>query len=525
MAYYHHESQAMADLLPANFRMRLDPFSVGQQFLTGAAIHLEHLREQIQHFSDGHFLSTAPLNTLDVVYTVFLGADFQFQPDLSDPRRVSYRVPFIRGLHQGKIYPVTVVPSNNLEGLEKALPTRIGSDKTITLGPEVLPPTPVAALGTASLQPLSVPGYIYITLQGASQRGVFHRGQLFLAQVYLRGITTKGTVEEETLEFPANLTMRSRHRYKELLGVQARYIVPETATIAVSGAEHHFAAHLDQELVLPVNRQEQYVIWTLEDGILTSSYTALAGEKEVILQPHLRWQLVDDTGEPLIEEADFTLVPRRPWLAVLYQNRLLFYHKLLEYPPLERLELLTRRTDGCLLTIEADRFCYLPGETLEVRALATAKARQILRYRWEVAPPGGPWEIYRPDASLQLVPLPPGDTPWLSGLDGPAPVYYHLPLDQPGWWGIALTATYADGSTSTDVRLVGALQKAPMTSFDLTDVITDADRIFADSDERLWVAADTEAKRLVLITDAALVDYDNKLIFLKESYDAIEVIP
>lgn len=521
MAYCHPETQAMAALLPAGSRLRTDPFSVGQQFLHGVAGHLSRLWEEVRRFGDGGFLGTAPLNVLDTLYAVHLGEDFQFEQDLADPRQTSFRVPFIRGFHAGNIYPVAVLPGNSLADLEQALPTRVDSDGDRVLGPTVLPPTAVRDLSGAAFAPLSIPGRLYLTLEGMTQKGVVFNGQLQPAAVHLKGITTKGTVEEEVVEFPTNMTVRSRRRYRRILWVKPLNIVPDAATLALSGAEHRFSLHPDFEFAVPVGRREQYAVWSLKEGVLSASHTVLGNEKEIILSPYLRWRLVDQDGQALPAEA-MAVVPRRPWLAVVHQGRLHLYHKLLEYPEQERLGYLTRRTDGCVLTVESESFCYLPGETAEVMPRQVAPGKEVMRYQWRVAPPGQDLSVYVPQSGVLT---PAGGDLWLTPAEAPASRYYGLLLTQPGWWVVSLAARYADGSTSTDVRLFGSLQKRPLATFTLEDILPDADHVFADSDERLWVAAGTAARRLRFRVDAALVDYLNKMIFFKEDYDEVEVIP
>lgn len=522
MNYYIPDTQALADLFPPDHRLRRDLFSVGQQFLQGVTGHLRHLRTQLYRWETGRYLQNPPLNLPDTLRLIYLGDDFQFHPDLSDPRRISYRTPFLRGITQGQIYPIQVLPNNHLEDIENTVFTRIASDLTKTVGPEVLPPTPVAELHQATLQPLTFPGHVYITLQGSTQLGSWWNQQFFPANLSLRGVTTKGTIEEEVIEFPANLTVRTKKRYLRLLQITPRHIFPDTATLSLSGPEHRYHYHLDESYTIFMNRQEQAVIWALEDGVLSSNYVVLQDEKSLTFNPYLQWQLINSQEQPIPAQS-MAVIPQRPWLGVVYDNTLYLYHKFLEYPSQERLLLLTRRTDGLSLSIEADHFTCLPGQSIEIRAVPTTLARRPVQFRWEVARPGEGFQPYQPDTSLILQPS--TEAVWLPATDERLLHYYSLPLETPGWWGVALYGRHQDGTVTTDIRLTGALQKAPLAEYPLNGIISNPEYLFVDSDEYLWVVSGNTAKRLVCILDAALVDYERKLLLLTHTYDEVEVIP
>jgi len=106
-----------------------------------------------------------------------------------------------------------------------------------------------------------------------------------------------------------------------------------------------------------------------------------------------------------------------------------------------------------------------------------------------------------------------------------SPLYFQLALSSPGYWGVALETIREDGTKTKDVRLIGALQKSPLVTFDLSAALTALDKVFVDADEHLWIGHGTTAKRLRFHKDLALVDYQKKIVLLYERYDEVEVIP
>lgn len=88
-SYYAHQTQRMANLLPAWNKIRLDPSgSYGQQFLNaGAGVSYFGLEQKIDRALDNQFISTAHLDEIDHLYKVTVPPTIDFNsPDVSGVR-------------------------------------------------------------------------------------------------------------------------------------------------------------------------------------------------------------------------------------------------------------------------------------------------------------------------------------------------------------------------------------------------------------------------------------------------------
>ena len=523
MGYYSPETQALADLFPASFRLRQDPFSVGQQVLNPAGQHLADFKRQLRRSRRSCSINTFPLDTLDQLYRVYLGPDFTFARTASDPRIVQWRRPTITGTINLQPFPVGVITT--LEEMEDAIPSRLTAGATVTLGPEILGATPISQLASADFDLPSIPGRLYLTLAGTTNIGLMQGGKLLPIQVFLSGITTKGTTEDEIITFPGNLTLSTRKHYQQVLGIKVINANPD-ATLALSGAEHVFDHHLDPDFAISVNRQDQYVIWDINGTVLNCQYFIMLEQEEAVLQPNLSWQLQNENGQNLTGATVMSLMPGKNYFAAVNGKKLFFYDKRLEYPPKTALAHLQNRTDNCQAVIDADTFFALPGDTFSLRAYQPSQIRNVTSYFWQVAPPGQNLQPYKivngslvlADDMTQAMMRNSATMDWKLPKD-----YLSLDLNQVGYWAITLTTTYQDGSQSTDARLIGALAKTPMATF--AHGLGDFNNVFTDDDGRLCLMNQNGAIPLKFFYDLALVDYEKKLIYLRDRYDAIEVTP
>lgn len=529
--YYRQETQAMASMYPEGFRVREDKWSIGQQYLHGISRWTDELISKGRAGGDGTTVTNAHLNCLDTVYPLFLGDGFQFEQDVSDPRLMSYRLPFLQGKIGTDFYTINGVTPNDLQGLDEALPNRWQVQEAKTVGNRPLSPTAISQLATATIGSLSVPGYVYLTLSGLAQKGVYFKGKEYLASVTITGQTTKGTIEEETIFFPTDLPVRSNKRYKSIASIKPLNIVPDTCTVSIDTVDYKQPYCIDNNYALVLGRREQYPVWSLQnpdtDYTLNCEFLTIGTERSLALSQYMAWLLVDEAGQTLIRPS-MALVPHRKYIAVATQDcKLLFYNKQIEYPSQERLNLIKQRTPDTLVSVESDYYFYLPDEIAQIMALQPSAAQQIQRYRWLVAPPGQPFSVYKIDSFSFMVPDDTNDG-WIEAdySDNKlTPIYSGLNLTTPGYWGVALESIRLDGTRSKDVRLFGAMQKSPEVVFDMSAALTVLDGIFYDGDENLWIKHGPDVVMLKFFKDLALVDYEKKIILFKERYDEVEVTP
>jgi hypothetical protein len=94
-----------------------------------------------------------------------------------------------------------------------------------------------------------------------------------------------------------------------------------------------------------------------------------------------------------------------------------------------------------------------------------------------------------------------------------------------GEWLFVVESEFVDGTIHTDKVIARVQYKNPETTIDISDVITaPIVGLDFDADQQLWVLTDDDFyHRLKFHKDIALVDYDNKIIYLHEDYRDLKV--
>jgi hypothetical protein len=520
---YSPETQAMANLLPDTWRLRQDPFSTGQQFLNPIGNRLTHLREQIAAGLGSMTLEQFPLKALSRLYRVYLGDTFQFAQRVNDPRQVSYELPEVSGTIGNSTIPVTLLDS--LEKLETSLPTRLSLGTAKTLHFPVLAPTAVSSLSQAQLGLPTLPGHLYIKLSGVEFAGLFKGQDFYPNEISLTGMTTRGLIETETILMPGNYMVRTAKRYSRPISVRARYIQPGTATLTITDTIGTTVDLLDPYFTINVDRQDRYVLWNLDDMILSRQYMDAMGLQAPFFEMDIAWQLCNPNGQALSGSGDLAFIPYSNTFYVLNNNTLLLYDKRQEYPA-AAVSLLKAKTDNCLVVLDADNWNVLPGDTVKLRPVYAVLGRNVRQFRYRVAAPGGSFTPYVKSGNT----LVPGSdkASWIYTTPSENILprdFLGLTLNQSGYWAIALDVTYDNDEMSTDIRLVGSLTKSALTSLPLPGSLGDMSVIAVDDSNGLWVSDDTDAYQINLYRDYAIMDFDRRLLYSLERYDSIEVTP
>ena len=95
-----------------------------------------------------------------------------------------------------------------------------------------------------------------------------------------------------------------------------------------------------------------------------------------------------------------------------------------------------------------------------------------------------------------------------------------------GLYTFTLEVNYGDQTTSIDKRIVYVVHKHPLREFSFLQngLINPIKGVDLDADGKLWVLAENGARHHIeFIYDNMIIDYVNKIIYLRDEYESIKV--
>jgi hypothetical protein len=101
-------------------------------------------------------------------------------------------------------------------------------------------------------------------------------------------------------------------------------------------------------------------------------------------------------------------------------------------------------------------------------------------------------------------------------------------LDQKGTYYFTLETVFEDATIEKDVVPIQVHSKEALTRIALPTAPVDlrnSTGIWFDSEQKLWLKNVNTAYRVDLLGDYAMVDFVNKVVYLRESYDSVSVTP
>jgi len=499
------------------------------------------------------------MDQMDMVYQISLPYSFEFEFDFIDPANPRPKPPYTRGIIGTTEIVIDSIEENNIESFwYDPLPTRITiGDDEIDLDPgdtgllatgDVLPAT---AIGAGIVLPVTftdpfVPGRLYVTIADGDEFG--YKDDLVQSPAYveLEGVTVKDTEEIERVYFYYNATKVTKKYWKEITKATIYNTLPSTATLMITSVGATLQQIQDPAYVEfdTVGGRSSY--WELDESNGTVMLQQILPVARVITgearpgfqqDVHRSWILQDELGIelPWADVADYTLERFRPYMYVLMGDRTLhIYNKWPEYPDITSIRFLKERTDSCNTWIDVSYDEGILDDEVRLSAQVIAPTKSVAFYSLQGSKPShdndwyyidtdGVWGGTEIDARVTLE-VPSSDLPYIG---------YVVPLDEHGVHAFKLETRYTDGTNDVDVVLIWSRYKLPLATFDLAAIDTTLDdpalAICFDYNQTLWLGGtfdtgtDFKFKELDLHADLMLVDYDKKLLYLREEYDEVWV--
>jgi hypothetical protein len=386
-----------------------------------------------------------------------------------------------------------------------------------------------------------VPGQLYLTIAGLEKFGYKDDRIDVPGYIELKGTTVKDSEETERIPFSFDATLLTRKFWREISEVHIYNIEPENATLTISSVAGTMQQIPDQGYIDYDTIGGRSSFWELEEyNLQTLLQQLLPVSKVVETEPTMgfqldvfrEWLLVNATGFAIdyADVVDYAIEKYRPYLYVLTSDSMLnIYNKLPEYPDLNSMRLLKNRTAGPKTVIYASYEEGVLGDQIRLSAKVLTKSKPVAFYYIQGAKPHhdgelqyisteGVWGATIKESRVSMV------TPTVNPPYKP----YLIDLEEGGCYTFVLTTRYSDGTEDKDVKIIWSRYKMPIASFDLMAVdatLTTPRALCFDYNHRLWLGGsfgtDFKFKNVNLHADLMLIDYDKKLLYLREEYGRV----
>lgn len=548
----------MANRLPDWTVARLLPHSILQQFLNPTGSATEDLYKYIITQTRNQFVTAANLDQLDVVNTIRLPNDFVFGKYLNNLYSNTYVAPQICGyINSIDIWPTVV---DNLDDFwNEALPTRITATGRQRYAGPVLDEVTISDLEDAVPNAITHPTRLAVIVTGCVNFvDLSRRAQGSILVLY--GTTERDLEETEVMLIPYNGTFITNKIWKSLDRVEYYGLQPSTGTVKINNFCFNIEREVDKYQLSVAPDQEKLVYHKLgshtfdEGDFSTHQLTTLIANNlgelysgvDTLEAVHEIELLYNDNNINLID------IAVQPFTGRIFGLSTQYLYIFDQYAPLPDYREMHERTTGAAVSLHSDFYSYLRGDTARVEAVWSRQLKRILKNRWSVLKPDGntiyldiegnevsntaAWIFNTLYSELAFGPFESD-----GGLIDKQVMSYTL--SQRGTYLFKIETVFADNSQEVDILPLYTEYKEALTRLVLPTALQDGEGIAFDSNQKLWVLRAVGgsnpydvpyeygieyniygvAIEANLATDTALVDFTNKIIYLHEEYDSLEI--
>ncbi len=533
-------TQELVNIYPRWSKVRSDDQSVGFQFFNALAQPLELMDKQLKKMEKNEFLTTVNLDEIDLTYKVTLPTTFEFDLDTSDPTNPVALPPTVQGLvitsnptFSGYV-DVSLADDNDVTSFwYDSVPNRATLGTTASGSYNLLSQAASAFPWSGTLEHHLVDdneggGRIWIeTTSGVQYVKTNDRNEVQRGRVVLKGITRKGTEEEETIVFPWDEKQPSLKEWKRFTEINV-FDMEAGVNVSIRSADFDNSPYWSfYNLRYSDNRTKVDEFWQLDDtgeklervGMITDEWQqALLGfsEKEVKEQ----WDLIGTDWEYSVTGVDMAVQPftDRAWLVT---DSGLLYCFALEETMASGVDYLQARSDGPMAQIECDTRRICLGDDIVFTPWHARPIKEIRRYRvWYQDPDGNKYGI------LDGSPVSFTSDFWTVGLSIKRVITDEITITSTlrGEYLIVLETEYIDDTEDNDRIIVQVQFKQPLAIIDIGNIVsTPVTGIDFDSDQKMWIEGADGFYQINLHTDIMLIDYTSKILYFKENYSDVTV--
>ena len=525
----------LRNIFPSWSKVRQDDQSIGGQFLNALAKPIDEMDYYLEDMRLNYFLPTVNLDEIDRVYTVQLGSSYEFTYNTTDPFNPVPSPPSLRGFvidnTQSGNVDIEITTDNTLKSFwYDAVPTRANFEEYISGNKDQLLYLPITSLPySGQLDHHLGGGKLFISIESGVQFiSINEENTVDRGRVVLNGYTRKGTYESETIIFPWNEKQSTLKEWSEIDYVEA-YDMEDTVIMDLRSADFNWGPYISfynlrwSDIDTKVDEFWDFTsdgsISTLDRvGYISDQWRDLImGFSEKTVKDS--WELLDEHWSP-VYITDIAVQPFADRVWAVDNGGSIYCYDLAETIA-SGVNYLLNRTPGSYVRFELDEEYIVRGDDILITPLFVRPIADINKYRiWYQTPSkikhsikNGVDTVF--DSAFWNYP-----TESKRELEGQITVT----ASERGEYLFVLEAVLNDDSTHEDRVLVPVKYKVALNSIDLSPYLNGTILgIDFDSDQRMWIKTSDGYYRFSLHSDLMLVDYDNKVVYLREEYSSIEV--
>ncbi len=548
-------TQSLVNEYPAWSSIRNDEQSSGAQLLNTIGLQLQDLHEQVKNIGSNNTIPFANVSDIDVIYKFFLPKTFEFDLLNNDQANPIYDTPTVVGEIDTVSYPITLASNNDIETFwYTATPTRISTEvfpvTNIVSDSATVPMYGVIASITQDDSPyignfefdLPYTRLWVQTIGGERYIGIDDNGIVQRSSIVLTGINRLGIEESETLIFLHDDIIPTMNEWQSITRVEIYNITPSTVTVRLYA--HRFERTQTPQLLPPKDFYNLAVSSESKQDMDTFYELGTNGDNKSILKIQTwasddirirmsgfvgldtmrSFELRNSENGALTSANDLAVEPFSNRIWVVDDSSLYLYDNELTTP---NLSVMDKKLTGAMSVMQPSNYHTTPGDPISMEFFWQRQISDVMRHRVSVKVPdgtkynvvAGSFNAYDP-------------TEWIFNSSGDrflrAKETYTL-LD-PGDYVFTMEVLYRNGTTEIDQRIISVDTKLPLFNMSLSAITSGGTLLGVDfdSDHNLWILVDhgedgIDKLKVTLFYDVMMIDYQNKVIFFKDTYDQVRV--
>lgn len=540
-------TQRLANRFPMQSDVRVRKDSIGQQYMAPVASAIEDLYEYSLNEVQNNFVTLANLDAVDVLHAVRLPAKFQFGQDL---RNVAYPMniaPYVKVEINGVDSFLEPAADNSLQNFwYDALPKRITDSGTSVAVNNVIDETTLSGLEDATINAITNPSRLYITVTGCDDF-IDDSKRLPYAYIRLHGTLVTGAEASEMMIIPYNGIFETRNIWYSLSSIQYYGLTPDTGTVKVEHFSFNHARYVDRNMLDVGINFEKLMYHALgshdfNDGTYSTHElkSVIAGNLDLLhsgidsLQTVIEMELGYDNSGTFTNVSlnDIALQPFTNRIYGIDNTHLYIFSP--KVPQFDFKYIASERTPGAKMIIDFWVHDRLRDDEIELSPYWRLPVKRILKHRWSVIKPSGD-KAYLNMAADECT----ASAAWI-----PNQHYWDLAfgpfvdangdkiskqlltytLSSRGTYKFFLEVMYEDETIEKDALAIQAHYKEALKRISLPATLQNATGLAFDSDQYLWFLKSGNALKADLHYDNFMVDFERKIIYMRDEYDSVEVI-
>jgi len=531
-------TQRILNRAPEWTRARRSPVSVAQQICNVPALEIEETSKKLEEERDNFFLSTCDPTLLDHVYKIDLPGRFEFNQEEDQNRWSVYYSPSVWGEIDGSYVSISQANRNNVESLfYGVVPTRVGYGEQSEVWEEVLPPTKVSGVSSASPATMVLEGPLYVTLKNNTVWSEEYNDIVYFTKVRLKGTGLLREDIEEIIPLRLNGTYQTRNHWKTLDEFEILH-ASEDATVSVSVFPFREAPVAnDREIAVGsdgVERTRFYSLYSYSWGsTLIAKRYLVDTEEQVRLGLNLKtidYEMELHDGElGNVSASAFVFKPHSDWVYVVDDTYLYVYDYRLPSPSTEYLGE-SSGDSRMAIRLDNDKYFYTREDEVSFSSRVLEYTSIPFATRWTLVWNDGTEYRIGLDGSLWSTSSQEGwiyNDNWDSGKWEDQKITLSS-VGLPGTYVIKLEAKYEENDevvTRTTKEAFSVPSIDPEAKLMLPVELKGARDLGIDGQGRLWFYNGTSVLLADLYYDYFIVDFQEKRVWMREQYPSVRVRP